>query len=171
MTPIWLGIETGDQGRICAATLTGENPWTNKTSRRVRYRSLQEFQEAWNEEFDGWKFEFSVGLDYFESLPSQVAGWLTTKSGIQLEYFNYSSLYPYYQDELRFLKIPDTFHKAQILAMCAFHRSHAYRLSQNLITEVYTMQNQLRRLEEGLNRLAHTIPPAKNQPHSIYCPF
>jgi hypothetical protein len=71
----------------------GDRPWTY--ARTVRYLNLQQFQDAWKEEFDGWKFDFAVALDYFEFVhrPSKVADWLTTRREVVIDYFNFPSLY------------------------------------------------------------------------------
>ena len=172
MTTIWLGIETDERGRICTAVLTGDSPWTNN-GRTARYRDLHEFQEAWKEEFDGWSFDVSIALDYFEYVrkPSAVADWFTERKDAVLDYFNYESLYPYFEHEVLRQAIPDTFHKAYTLALCAYYRGRSLRVAKGLLLEVYALQNRLQGLEEGLNRLAHTIPPPRNDPTGVFCPF
>jgi hypothetical protein len=169
MTCIWLGIETDEQGRICTATLPGERPWIH--GKTIRYRNLKEFEDAWKAEFDGWQHDFSVALDYYEYVrkPSPIVDWLTTRRDIAIEYFNFPGIYPYFEAEVA--EIPDTFHKAYILAMCAYHRGMAFRTAKELLLEVYGLQRRLQRLEEGLNRLAYTIPPPRNEPKALYCPF
>lgn len=67
--------------------------------------------------------------------------------------------------------LPDTFHKAYVLAMWAYYRGHAQQTARNLILEVYSLQRRLQRLEEGLNRMAYTTPPHRCDPNGIYCPF
>jgi hypothetical protein len=171
MIAIWLGIETDEQGRICTATLAGDRPWADHKTQR--YRDLQGFKDAWKTEFEGWKFDVTVGMDYFEFArkPSPVADWFTTNKEVEIGYFNFPSLFPYFEDEVRFQAIPDTFHRAYTLALCAYYRGRSHRIANSLVLEVYSLQRRLHRLEEGLNRLAHTIPPSRNDPHGIYCPF
>lgn len=169
MKPICVGLETDEQGRICTAMLTGDRPWAH--ARTVRYLNLQQFEDAWKEEFDGWSFDFTVALDYFEFVrhPSPVADWLTTRREVVIDYFNFPSLYPYFENDV--LEIPDTFRKAYALAICSYYRNHAQQTAKDLILEIYSIQRRLSRLEEGLNRMAYTTPPPKGNPHSIYCPF
>jgi hypothetical protein len=85
--------------------LTGDRPWTH--AKTVRYLDLQQFQDAWKEEFDGWKFDFAVALDYFEFVrrPSKVADWLTTRREVFIDYFNFPGLYPYFENDV--LEVPD----------------------------------------------------------------
>ena len=169
MKPIWMGLDTDDKGGICTAVLTGERPWIN--AKTARYLDLQHFQDSWREEFDGWKFDFMVALDYFECVrrPSEVADWLTNRRDISIDHFNYPGLYPYFENDVR--DVPDPFHKAYVLAMCSYYRSHAQQTAKDLILEAYSLQRRLQRLEEGLNRLAYTIPSQKNPPYDAYIPF
>ncbi len=169
MRPIWIGLDTDEKGRICMAVLTGDRPWTQ--TKTVRYLDLQQFQDAWEESFNDCKFDFAVALDYFEFVrgPSEVVAWLTVRRDMVLDYFNFPGLYPHFEDDVR--EVPDTFHKAYVLAMCAYYRGHAQQTARNLILEVYSLQRRLQRLEEGLNRMAYTTPLHRGDPNGIYCPF
>ena len=169
MKGIWLGIETDDRGRICTVMLPGEPPWTH--AKTVRYRDLSEFQVEWKEELDGWKHSVSAGLDFYEYVrgSSPIGDWLSTRGDVAIEHFNYPSLYPYFEADIH--GIPDTFHKAYVLAMCAYYRGSAFRTAKELLLEVYGLQRRILRLEEGLHRLAYTLPPPRNQPQALYCPF
>lgn len=169
MKPIFVGLDTDEQGRICTVMLSGDRPWTH--AKMVRYLDIQQFQEAWKGEFDGWKFDFAVALDHFEFVrrPSKVADWLTTRREVFIDHFNFPGLYPYFENDVR--EVPDTFHKAYVLAMCAYYRGHAQQTARDLILEVYSLQRRLQKLEEGLNRMAYTTPPARSEPYGIYCPF
>lgn len=169
MKPIWIGLETDESGRICTAILQGDKPWTQ--AKTVRYLNIQQFQEAWKEEFDGWSLDFSVALDSSEFVgrSSKAADWLMTRKDVAIDYFNFSGLYAYFENDAR--KIPITFRKAYILAMCAYYRGHAQQTAKELLLEVYSLQSRLSRLEEGLNRVAHTTPPQRGDKNNLYCPF
>jgi hypothetical protein len=169
MTSIWLGVETDDQGRICTVALTGSPPWTHPKT--LRYKNIHEFQETWKGELDRWSYDYLVALDYYEYArrSTPVGDWLSTRGEIAIEYFNFPSLYGYFEPEVS--EIPDTFRKAYVLAMCAYYRGTTFQVARELLLEVYGLQRRLQRLEDNLNRLAYTLPPPRKEPTALYCPF